>query len=391
MKPQRLYAHLFSAGVFFCLLGLIVHPSDSLNASINGLELWWTIIFPSLLPFFIVADLLTHSNWTAALGKVLEPIMKPLFNVSGQGAIVLLLGFTSGFPVGAKLSVQLFEQGKLSLADAQRLVCFTNGSSPVFVLGAIAAGLLNAPELGFFLLGSHYLSNIIIGLIAGRVIKEQSVKRINLISSTAPPPLQFGTVLQSAVTKSVQQLLVIGGLIVFFSVISSLAFTFNVFHVPVYLLDLISGHLNQPKGWAEGFMAGILEISNGVASLSEAPNSLMFKCAAILSIISFGGFCIHAQIIACIHNSPIKYGPYFLARLLHMIIAPALFLIAIHMTSSLALPILGSEVSISSIQPLSLQIINWLIVFGPLISIGAIVISIFILVRSAGHKKITWS
>ncbi|TDL35143.1 sporulation integral membrane protein YlbJ [Jeotgalibacillus sp. S-D1] len=389
---QRIAPHLFSAGIFFCLIGLIIYPEESLDASSKGLELWWTIIFPSLLPFFILADLLPRSNWTYVLGRILEPVMRPVFNVSGQGALVLLLGFSSGFPVGAKLSVQLYNDGKISLADAQRLVCFTNGASPIFIMGAIAAGMLHTPSIGLLLLLAHYLGNILIGMLAGRMISDKKDKPAKRPFKTLSKETSFGGVLQTAVATSVQQLLIIGGLIIFFSVISTLASKFQLFNFPLLILNKLSEWMHLSNEWTTGFLLGVLEISNGTAHVAQYENDFMIKCVIVLAIISFGGFCIHAQIIACIHQTDIKYSPFFLFRLLHMVVSPVIFILFVYLIKSFpfSLPLLGLEVSKSTVQSWPAALLEWFITYGPFISIGAIMTALAIMIKQLNDNKKAW-
>ena len=54
---------------------------------------------PSLLPFFIACELLSSTNIIDYLGIKLRKIMKPIFNVPGEGAFPLIMGIISGYPV----------------------------------------------------------------------------------------------------------------------------------------------------------------------------------------------------------------------------------------------------------------------------------------------------
>lgn len=67
----------------FCvfLVCLIVFSKTNLVAVSNGLFLWANNVVPSLLPFFIGTELLLQTNIVPWLGKVLNPIMRPVFNV----------------------------------------------------------------------------------------------------------------------------------------------------------------------------------------------------------------------------------------------------------------------------------------------------------------------
>lgn len=84
-------------------IGLIVFSKDNLTAAKNGLSLWVSSVVPALLPFFIACELLSHTDIIDFLGKKLNKIMRPIFNVPGEGAFPLIMGIISGYPVGAKI------------------------------------------------------------------------------------------------------------------------------------------------------------------------------------------------------------------------------------------------------------------------------------------------
>ncbi|MGE0995101.1 sporulation integral membrane protein YlbJ, partial [Bacillus sp. GMa5/2] len=65
----------------FLTFSLVLHPQAALQASIRGLNIWWEVVFPSLLPFFIIAELLISIGVVKFIGVILEPLMRPLFRV----------------------------------------------------------------------------------------------------------------------------------------------------------------------------------------------------------------------------------------------------------------------------------------------------------------------
>ena len=48
---------------------IVVYPEVSFRASLEGLELWFEIVLPTLLPFFILADLLMGLGIVHFLGS----------------------------------------------------------------------------------------------------------------------------------------------------------------------------------------------------------------------------------------------------------------------------------------------------------------------------------
>src|SRR5699024_10821976 len=107
----QLFKTFFMATTVVCIdVSLIIFPSQALEASIHGLNMWWEIVFPSLLPFFIKAVLLISFGVVHFLGVLFEPIMRVLFIVPGVGSFGWIMGMASGYPTGAKIPVRLREE-----------------------------------------------------------------------------------------------------------------------------------------------------------------------------------------------------------------------------------------------------------------------------------------
>lgn len=64
-------------------IGLILFSSSNLTAAKNGLVLWATCVVPSLFPFFVITNLLSHTKLVTFIGKILDKCMRPIFNVPG--------------------------------------------------------------------------------------------------------------------------------------------------------------------------------------------------------------------------------------------------------------------------------------------------------------------
>ncbi|HBT20036.1 MAG TPA: hypothetical protein DEA47_01495 [Peptococcaceae bacterium] len=105
---RRVYIPIIKAFIvaFMCLF-MILFPKEIFQASLRGLEAWWSTVVPALFPFFITSELLLGLGAVHFMGILLEPIMRPLFNVPGNGAFVVAMGYTSGAPIGTLLTVEL--------------------------------------------------------------------------------------------------------------------------------------------------------------------------------------------------------------------------------------------------------------------------------------------
>lgn len=62
-------------------VAMVVYPEIAFAAAVRGLRLWWDVVFPALLPFFIGGQVLMGLGAVHFAGVLLEPLMRPLFNL----------------------------------------------------------------------------------------------------------------------------------------------------------------------------------------------------------------------------------------------------------------------------------------------------------------------
>ena len=134
MQPllrSQLKTVTFAFIAFFIAVVLLMYPEQAFRSSIRGLSIWWDVVFPALLPFFITAEMMMGFGVVHFMGVLLEPLMRPLFRVPGAGGFVMAVGLISGNPMGAKLTSRLREQGLISREEGERLVSFTSTAGPL--------------------------------------------------------------------------------------------------------------------------------------------------------------------------------------------------------------------------------------------------------------------
>jgi len=167
MRPRltQRSAYLMAGCALFITIMILLYPSVAFRASIEGLRVWWEIVFPALLPFFVAAEVLMAFGVVHFIGVLLEPLMRPVFDVPGVGAFALAMGITGGYPIGAKITASLRRKGLCNQIEGERLASFTNTADPLFMSGAVAVGMFQSPELGGIISGVHYISAVIVGIL----------------------------------------------------------------------------------------------------------------------------------------------------------------------------------------------------------------------------------
>ncbi|KRG14178.1 sporulation protein [Virgibacillus soli] len=399
---------LLATLVTLMAISMIALPEDSLEASIRGLKMWWEIVFPSLFPFFVISELLIGFGVVKFLGVLLEPFMRPFFRVPGVGGFAWAMGMATGFPAGAKLTARLRQENQLTKIEAQRLVSFTNSSSPLFIFGAVSVGFFHNPRLGFLLAAAHYLGNFFVGFIMRFYgVKEKKLKKhkekkalfniTEALSSLHQTRIQnqkpLGKLLGDAVMSSIHTLLMIGGFIILFSVINKLLFHLHFTLAIASLLDYILPILQLPKEFGNSLVAGIFEITLGSQMASEVQSSVLLQQAIIVSfILGFSGFSVHAQVASILATTDIAYKPFFFARVLHGILA-SIFTVVLWEPLSNYFHIQTTN----TIVPVFLQEYDhwWetiLVVFskfGPLLTIISLVFYLFFYIRKMSNNQVS--
>ncbi|HEY2420010.1 MAG TPA: sporulation integral membrane protein YlbJ [Neobacillus sp.] len=404
MLRSKLKTIFLSISITILALSLIAYPQESLEASIRGLNMWWEIVFPSLLPFFIVSEMLIGFGVVAFIGVLLEPLMKPLFKVPGVGGFVWAMGMASGFPAGAKFTARLRQEGQLTQIEAERLVSFTNSSNPLFIFGAVSVGFFYNPKLGVILAVSHYLGNICVGIIM-RFYGHESpnnngLPRKNFTVRSALSALHqtrikdnrpIGKLLGDAVTSSIQTLLMVGGFIILFSVINKLLYHLHITEMLAKFVQVLLSSLSFPEMLSIPLISGLFEITLGSQLTSQVQEATLLQQAMITSfILAFSGFSVQAQVASILAQTDIRFRPFFIARIIHGIFAS---FFAFLLWKPIYIRFYRSEQPSNAIPVVFFEKGTWLNSFyykmievGPLLTIIALALYVLILF-SRGRKK----
>lgn len=309
--------YFFTIAFIIFTICLLMFSNNNLIAAQNGLALWAKSVLPTLFPFFVATELLCQTNFTYILGKFLNRFMKPIFNLPGESAAAVILGTISGYPVGAKVVVNLKNQKIISKIEAERLISFTNNSGPLFILGTVGVAMLGNYKIGWILLASHILASLAVGYCFRFWKKDKfdiNFRERKFNSQLAPIKVSdIGEILGNAIKKSIMSLLSIGGFIVLFSVILSILETsgiMNIFTNTLYPLGI-------PKDISVSTLTGIIELTNGLNLTSALYDTLpTFTLLLISFLLGFGGISVLFQVYSIISKENISIRPYFYGKLL---------------------------------------------------------------------------
>lgn len=298
--------------LLFVGIEILTESSSIMESVLFSFQIWYSSIFPSLFPFFVLSELLIHYGFVEFLSELLKQPMYLLFRMNGNASFVFIMSLISGFPSSAKYIRELHKQNLLNTVEATKLLMFTHFSNPLFILGTISLLFLKNKEVGLFILICHYIGNIIIGLLfrnwhpCHTKPNKTSFKTAILAmhKKRMASKISFGSVVSKALMNSINTLLLILGTVTMFLIVTTI------------LDNNLS--LNQ---YYQSILNGFVEMTQGLKYVSLLAIPLKYKSIMTVMILSFGGLSVHMQVLSILSDTDIKYLPFFTARLLHSAIS----------------------------------------------------------------------
>ncbi|WP_272034942.1 nucleoside recognition domain-containing protein [Paenibacillus sp. JJ-100] len=318
-----------SSSALILVIAVVASPKEAFDASIQGLDIWWKIVFPALLPFLMLSQMLTAFGFTHAMGVLLEPLMQRVFKLPGHTGFALAVGMCGGFPAAADAVSRLVQEKQMTAREAVIVAAAAHFANPMMILLVVGGAFLHQPAAGYFLLIIHWISGWIAAAVAVRVIPATLKKNLlsdftlnnekmnstaqnhkqglhnqpsSLPLSSRKPPLgsrmllaareahhrdarSFGKLLGDTVSQAVQTLLLIGGYIIVFAV----------------FIRLLSLYLTP--GISAAFWSSVLELHLGTYHISNTTLAPAILMALLAGALGWGGLCSHLQVSSLLRTA----------------------------------------------------------------------------------------
>lgn len=287
------------------LLFLLAEPAIAVKGARFGLMLWANRLLPSLLPFMILTQILIRSGYLDAFTQKFC-ISYPYF--------VLFSGTLFGFPMGCKLTVDLYDCGKLSDEEASFLFIITNQMSPAFVGGYILSETLHRSELIPITYLIFYGPSVLYGLVKLRILSRKRPAHENHKAKKSTSGLQMNTaILDAGIMNSLETMLKLGCYIMLFSILTEMC-----------------SHFFSEFPAFRTLIAGLLEVTGAVSAIDLFFTDARLTYIALLAATAFGGCSGIAQTAFLIRShktsSALSLTSYIKGRLLVAAVTVALAL-----------------------------------------------------------------
>ncbi len=308
-KINLLFEYLLFILIF--ALALVLTLSDNYQSTtLDGVKLWLACVFPSLFPYLFITAIISSLSVSKRLASLLSPVSRKIFRVNGTLSYALFLSLISGYPIGAKMVSDLKEQGLISQAESVRASILCSNSSPAFLIGSIGSITFNDRSFGITLFCLHILSTLINGFIFS--FYKHKDKPTN--PSNAYPKPKADNLLYDGVYSSVISVLVVGGLITVFYILTEILEKTGVLSPIIYLLSTVTDEQT-----AKAVVFGCFECTRGLKQLSLGLNSNLTLPIA-LATCGFGGLSVIMQSLAFLKKAKIKTAPFLLSKVTSAVI-----------------------------------------------------------------------
>lgn len=291
------------------LLYMLLFPKKVLADSLAGLDLWFHTVLPSLLPFMILSNVLIGANVVSQLMRPFSGFFRHVLGLSPEGGYAWLLGLFCGFPMGARLTGDMYRQHRISREEAVYLLTFANQSSPMFlstyvVLHGLGDSTLTLPVFVIFY-ASAFLTSLVFRIRSRRFGLPPSKPK-----KEVPEQTSYGNLLDTSIMNGFEIITRLGGYIILFSILAGIVL-----------------QLPAPLRTAAPFLSGLTEITTGIHTISGTTLPLQVKFTAIVCCTAFGGFSTVAQTSCMLNGTGLSIFTYLKGKLVNATVAGLLCLV----------------------------------------------------------------
>ncbi|MDE7476728.1 MAG: hypothetical protein K2M91_02070 [Lachnospiraceae bacterium] len=307
---------LFKTLAYLLLIIIILSkPDATFQYAYEGLYQWAAKMVPTLFPFMMISSIMVYSGADKELGNMLNHILKNIYNYSSYGLYAIFMGFFCGFPMGAKVVSDLYENNKISKYEANTLLAFCNNIGPAYFMGIIIpilhkCGYHNTLPFLFGMYGIPAVYGILCGIVMKR--RHTDTHPIHTMPDTADiPRLSLAATLKKSCMDNTQSLIILGGYITFTN-------AFRIF------LDFMPISMNS-----KNILSSFLEIIGGIQAIYTTTLLSDQKVFWIMTALCFGGVSCIMQTSSFLEKSGLSINNYLKHKCITTMISAIYYFIII--------------------------------------------------------------
>ena len=258
----------------------IINIDIVIKSCISSSILFFNKVFVCVFPFVILSDILIYYDYHIFLKRVFGKLISKLFNIDPSTSIIFILSLLTASPTNSIYIKDMLDNKQIDTLTANRILIFTFFSSIPFVIGTIGFSLYNSFKIGLILYMLMVIHNILIGVL----LRNDNVSFYSNSNKVIKDKNVF-IVLKKSIIKAIESSIIILGNLIIFTIIT----------------NLFLKYINI-SGIYSSIICGILEITNGIVSISILNISLISKLLLTLFLLNFSSLSILFQSFSILND-----------------------------------------------------------------------------------------
>lgn len=303
---------LASCILILLFVSFLIFKNQVIDGAKEGLLLWYRFVLPSLLPFMILVNIMVHTDTISLLSKITGPFMRYFPGTSLNGSFAVTAGFLCGYPMGAKVSSDLIQTGKITYKEGAWLLSFCNNTSPMFIISILLTKFIadRSLKLPFFLI------LMLTPLLCSQIFRLYYTRHNRDSFSCGSTFVQNIPSGRSASFTAI----IDTGLMDSFYAIVKVGLYMMLFSIFIQLINrIIPG-----SGLCKLLLLSSMEVTTGLSLLANLTVPVYCKYILLMASVSFGGFCAIFQTASMIRESGLKIWPYIAEKLITAVVTSLL-------------------------------------------------------------------
>lgn len=306
VKMKKLSGIAIAAAVIAYSAALLYFNKAVTEGIISSIRVCVNVIIPSLFPFMTASGIIISSGLYYKLSLPFSPVSRYVFRIRTDLFSIFLISSVGGYPVGAKLLMNLYESGNIDKKTAEKMLGFCYMGGPAFFIGAAGMKIYNSTSVGMIIFASVFIANMTAMFLCGlrSPIPHKNIHGRRLIFSLND--------FLSSINSGGIGIAKICAAIVFFA---SLLAVLDASGIIDFFSRIISSMTNISPEICRILLRSMLEISN----ISALPSDFSFL-PIVTALLSFGGLCVIFQVEGIIENKLSTYN-FLISRIVTMILS----------------------------------------------------------------------
>ena len=294
MKRKTDLINLFVL-IFVIFIGILflIKRIDVANEVSTGLTVCGEVLIPSLFPFMMLSSFAVKSNVFSSINRFSAPFMKKILRLPGECFSCLFFGFIGGYPVGASIVSELYEQKKITQKDARHMFSFCVNAGPAFVVTAAGEMILGSEKAGMVMLFSVCFSSILTGVFYVLFKGKTEHERMSMVEKN-----NLSQAFVDSAFSSSKSIISVCTWVLIFSAVSGIVRSFIKNETALL--------------WYLAFS----EVTNGIESAAK-----LGGIPLVSAVVSFGGICVMCQLLPVIKKCGIKAYEYLFFRIVNAVLS----------------------------------------------------------------------